>query len=176
MDNKKSLSQFETVCAWWQKELEHYPLEKLLKKPADDSWSLGQLYLHLINSTLNFHLPEAQKCEQSMDNAGKNKKPPGVVTYKLLGGIPPIRIKVPPSNTYTPPQPESKKQIEEGLAQTLEAMQRSMPVKQAKEQGKTEHPGLGFLNADEWYRLAAMHFNHHRLQKKRIDKFLTSTP
>lgn len=38
--------------------------------------------------------------------------------------------------------------------------------------GKTPHPAFSFLNADEWYKLVLMHWNHHILQKERIDKIM----
>ncbi|PFI45332.1 hypothetical protein COI73_19775 [Bacillus cereus] len=32
-----------------------------------------------------------------------------------------------------------------------------------------EHPGLGYLNAAEWFQLISMHFAHHLRQKSRLE-------
>ena len=39
-----------------------------------------------------------------------------------------------------------------------------------KQFGKTQHPGLGFLDALEWYQYTEMHMRHHIRQKDRILK------
>ncbi|MFA6542419.1 MAG: DinB family protein, partial [Bacteroidota bacterium] len=46
----------------WLTSLETYTEEQLLRKPSDEEWSLGQVYNHLINSALLFHLKQIELC------------------------------------------------------------------------------------------------------------------
>lgn len=174
MKNKKTLEKFVKTLEFWKNELTKYDLETLLKKPDSESWSMGQVYVHLINSTLNFHLQQVKICLGNTENSGRNKNFRGVMTYHILGSFPPIKIKVLPSEFYTPKQPESKVQIIKGLDKVAEEMRSTLPNLENKKQGKTNHPGFSYLNGNEWYRLIEMHFRHHLRQKVRIDHYLKS--
>lgn len=173
MTTNKSLSRFEAIHSVWETGLQGYTLEQLLTKPSPTEWSLGQVYIHLIQSTLEFHLVHTETCLTSTANKGKRKNMKGIITYHVLGGFPPIKIKVPASPEYTPPQPESKEQLVQGLARTQDAMKafRSR-VEAGNMVGKTAHPAFDWLNAGEWYRMVEMHWRHHLRQKKNLDAYL----
>jgi hypothetical protein len=87
--------------------------------------------------------------------------------------FPPVRIKVPPSPTYTPKQPESREKIKAGMRLLQKRLQDlSGEIDNAVHFGKTKHSSFGYLEAKKWYQLIVMHFRHHLRQKKRIDLFL----
>ncbi len=173
MNNEQTLRKFEEVITIWENELDNYTMQELLKKPSDEKWSMGQLYNHLISATLSFHLKQIEACIASDENKNKKKNFKGFITYHILGKMPPIKIKVPPSDAYTPKQPESKDAIAEGLKKCRERTKNALAtIQNATASGKTAHPGLAFLNAEEWYKLIEMHFRHHLRQKKELDMFL----
>lgn len=175
MNNQKTLAKTLENIDSWKASLNEYDFDQLLKKPSSESWSIGQVYMHLINSTLGFHLKQMDACLQSDANHSEKKTFEGFLAYRILGGFPPIKIKVPPSELYTPKQPESKEQIASGLEEVEEALKKRLPLlAQAKYQGKTQHPGLGYMNAREWFQLVEMHFRHHLRQKSRLDDFLNN--
>ncbi|MDG0811187.1 DinB family protein [Cohnella rhizosphaerae] len=189
MNTKETLRQFEETVNGYLRELEGFSLEQLLWKPAEDEWSLGQMHMHLIRSAQFMHLRNVGLC------LTPNGAPAGSPTGKTeqgeamfrTGSFPPERIQVPPSPQYTPPQPESKEQIVDGLRETVSRMTGIEPMVAAvfepvarddSEPGKdaafelaqntVAHPRLGGLNALEWFRLVEMHYRHHLLQKKRL--------
>lgn len=186
MDTKQTLRKFEETVSGYIRELDGSSLDQLLWKPAEDEWSLGQMYMHLICSAQCMHLRNAALCLEpggstEVSRAGKTR--PGEDLFKA-GSFPPDRIRVPPSPQYTPPQPESKEQIVEGLRDTVRRMveiepaiaSELDPVTQVRlEPGKeivrntVLHPRFGGLNALEWFRLIEMHYRHHLLQKMRLD-------
>jgi hypothetical protein len=173
MQATKSLKKFNQLLEKWQHSLDNYTQEELLRKPADDAWSIGQVYVHLINATIGFHLKQVEDCLTSEANAEEKKTMPGRVSY-LLGNFPPIKIKVPASETYTPPQPVSKADILLKMNDMREKMAK-MAIKlepTPNKSGKTKHPAMGFLDANEWFQMIPMHFQHHLRQKGRLDKFL----
>lgn len=157
-------------------ELEHYSMEQLTRKPSEEEWSLGQVYMHLIRSALYMQLRQVEVCrDMTAEVAGANqqeKSQQGELVF-AAGSIPPIRIKVPASPEYTPPQPASKEEIKEGMQAVLQRMEElASVIVSIPEHHKTMHPGFGYLSAKEWYMLVDMHFRHHVLQRERLAEFL----
>ncbi|RJE86314.1 DinB family protein [Paenibacillus sp. 1011MAR3C5] len=189
MDTKEMLFKFKETVSGYIQGLEGFSLEQLLWKPAEDEWSLGQMHVHLIHSAQFLHLQNVAMClapngNPKVSSTGKTKL--GEDVFRA-GSFPPDRVQVPPSPGYTPPQPESKEQLVDGLRDTVRqmteiepAMAALDPVVQANwESGKgtaivllrntVVHPGFGGLNALEWFQLIDMHYRHHLLQRKRLD-------
>lgn len=91
----------------------------------------------------------------------------------LMKSIPPVRLEMPKSVAFEPPQPEDAAQIREGFDETvkmMEAVEKELPA--ADLAIKSKHPVLGMLNALEWFQGAEFHIRHHFRQKKRLEKFL----
>ncbi|MCY9591033.1 DinB family protein [Paenibacillus chitinolyticus] len=190
MNTKEMLRKFEETVSGYIRELDGVSLEQLLWKPAEDEWSLGQMHVHLINSAQFMHLRNVAMClapngNPAVSSTGKTK--PGEEVFGA-GSFPPDRVQVPPSPQYTPPQPEGKEQLVDGLRDTVRRMTEIEPavvaafdpVAQAiSESGKDTdfelvrntvvHPRFGGLNALEWFQLIEMHYRHHLLQRKRLD-------
>lgn len=189
MNTKETLRKFEETVNGYIQELESFSLEQLLWKPAEDEWSLGQMHMHLIRSAQFMQLRNAALClapngDPTHSSTGKTKQAEEMFRS---GSFPPERVQVPPSPQYTPPQPESKEQIVDGLRDTVSRMTEIEPMVAAafdpvardiSEPGKVTafglaqntvvHPRLGGLNALEWFQLIEMHYRHHLLQKKRL--------
>lgn len=173
MNNQKTFQGIIQLVENWEQQLSSYTIEALLKKSDAESWSMGQVYMHLINATLNFQLKQVSFCLNTDENQSKRKNFKGFISYHILGKFPPIKIKVPASEAYSPKQPESVAQILEGFAEVKREVKLSLAMlTEKKGKGKTEHPGFSYLNASEWFKLVEMHIRHHLAQKKRIDEFL----
>lgn len=172
MNNKKTLNNFLKIVDLWEQELENYNLNQLTNKENNENWSMGQLYKHLIDGTLNYHLKQVNNCINSTENKSKKKNFKGFMAYNILNGFPPIKIKVPASETYTPKQPTSIKELKDGFKSLKQEMKNTLTTFEKDKKGKTEHPGFSYLTASEWFRLIPMHFKHHLRQKERIDNYL----
>ncbi|MFA6439004.1 MAG: DinB family protein [Bacteriovoracaceae bacterium] len=173
MSLEKYYRQCETIASLWIEDINRYTDEQFLRKPDDRQWSIGQVYEHLIQSAMSFHLEQIRLCtdKRGVEMQG-GKKPPGRIIY-FFGNIPPMRIQVPPSPTYTPKQPSGKNEIADRLRGVLRVMKEIQPaVESASQSQKTEHPAFGYLNAREWFQLIPMHYRHHRRQQSRLNKFL----
>jgi len=172
MNNKKTLQNFLENVEIWGKELGKYNINQLTQKESPENWSMGQLYKHLIDGTINYHLQQVNQCANSSENKSKKKNFKGFMAYNILNGFPPIKIKVPASETYTPKQPKNKQELEYGFQKLKQEMNNTFENLKKDRKGKTAHPGFSYLNASEWYRLIPMHFKHHLRQKENIDNFL----
>jgi hypothetical protein len=159
---------FIKTINYWLDELNRYEFEQMLEKPQLDKWSLGQVYMHLIDAT-GFFLSQVEACLQTDDHAEDEMSEVAKAMF-ADDEFPDKMIEGPPSNAATP-QPASKNEIIEGLENLKEKI---MQLNQSKSTfaGKTKHPGHQYFNADEWLQYAHMHFRHHERQKGRIDVFL----
>lgn len=170
------LQRFEETANQYLNELDGFSMEQLKCQPGSGEWSLGQMYVHLINSALHMQLHYADLClapnEATASSAGGGKTKEGMGIFEL-GGFPPVRVQVPPSPQYTPEQPESKEQLIEGLNLVIDRMKDIMPRLEHAVLGNTmPHPRFGALHAREWFWLVEMHYRHHLLQMGRLKDFL----
>ncbi|MFD2216612.1 DinB family protein [Metabacillus endolithicus] len=163
------LQVFEKSVERYLLELEDITMEQLLAAPNDEEWSIGQLFVHLIQSA-HYMLHNIEQCLAGGDDVTgvtKGKTEDGKALFEL-GSFPPIRIKV-PASSYTTPQPEGKEHLIEGLRDVVERMKRiERALNQAPNGDKIIHPKFGALNATEWFLLVEMHFRHHFLQLERL--------
>lgn len=184
---KEALSSLEELIKQYIAELEALTMKDLLYTTDEVDWSLGQMYMHLIQASQNMHMFNIKQCLTgkpatiSAATASTSKTEQGQAIFDH-GGFPPIRIAVPASPQYTPKQPESKEQLVTGLMQVGEEMKQLEPqISQANidaseiTEHKIAHPRFGYLDAKEWFLLIEMHFRHHLLQLARLKQKLLDT-
>ncbi|BFH59623.1 DinB family protein [Paenibacillus azoreducens] len=177
MNMQEIVQKLEEITDLYIKELDRFSMEELTRKPDEEEWSLGQMYMHLINASLYMHLRNVRACAESAEGVlnGGEKSERGEAAY-LNREFPNMRVRVPASPGYTPPQPASKEQLREGLRSVLTQMKETEPlVYSAPPQNKIVHPGFGALNAAEWFMLIEMHYRHHLRQKERLEQFLAGS-
>jgi hypothetical protein len=164
------IKDFNHTIDHWIKELEQYTFARLCAKPSPESWSLGQMYLHLIDDA-KFYIEQIEMCIASNDHAAEEASPAGKAML-LENGFPDIALEGAPSNAFIP-QPESKERLMSDLLNLRSDMNRvAAKMSRSPFKGKTKHPGLNYFSADEWLQFADIHFRHHLRQKKRIENLL----
>jgi DinB superfamily len=164
------IDDFNHTIDLWINELKKYDFIQLCAKPSPDTWSLGQVYMHLIENT-DWFFEQAKICSSTNDNALKKASPDAKKMF-LNNDFPDQVMEGPPSNADTP-QPENKEQLISCLMNLKDEIKSvAILISTAPCKGKTKHPGLNYFNANEWFQFAEMHLRHHLRQKKRIDEFL----
>ena len=162
----------ESLGAYGQ-VLETLSPEALKRQPDPESWSMGQLFIHLLDDTMNFHLRLLEACLSPEAPRQGTKNGVGEAVYQA-NAFSDIRVKG-RRTAANVPQPSDKAELEGkmNLLQTAIA-QASEKLATNPISGKIEHPALGFLDAKEWFQLIAIHFRHHLRQKARIEAFLNT--
>ncbi|WP_134683887.1 DinB family protein [Brevibacillus migulae] len=156
------------IIQTFKDHLQHYTEEQLRYKPADDSWSLCQLYCHLIDVSLEY-LEKMEACAKGDTEQPLGKTQAGELVFSL-GAFPPIKIKLPALPENTPSNTEAIASLDAGLKQVQQMMAEwSDKVATVHPNGKAKHNGFGWLNAQEWYDLVTMHFQHHLRQKEELE-------
>jgi DinB family protein len=164
------IENFNRTIDIWIDALERYDYTQLTTKPLPTSWSIGQVYMHLLDDT-TYYIEQIEVCVANNDHASEHATSAGKIMLlnndfpnEMLGGA--------PSNAYMP-QPESKEKLIRDFLNLKAAMNNAAAlISESLFHGKTKHPGLGYFSAKEWLQFADMHLRHHLRQKKRIDTFL----
>lgn len=168
------LQRNELVVQRWIDALADYTEEDLHKKPAANQWSIGQVYHHISRAGVYFYR-QALNCLDP--KAGSSDEGLTRVGRLMLDGehFPDRRFKMPDALAEEPPVDCQKNELREALHLARNLLRQvADKLPQAKDKSKVRHPVFGMMNAYEWYRQAAMHFEHHLHQKRRIDEFLGS--
>jgi hypothetical protein len=161
------LHQFNETIDKWIGYLNDYSLEMLCQSPQTGSWSLGQVYVHIINDT-NYFVEQIKAALFTSDNSEMEMHEHGKAMF-ANNGFPDVMIEGPSTNVYIP-QPENKEKLLQDLSRIKEEInQLAATYDFSQSNGKTRHPGLHFFTSLEWLRFAEMHMRHHLRQKKRID-------
>ncbi|HMG91625.1 MAG TPA: DinB family protein [Chryseolinea sp.] len=168
-----SIEHFNHTIDTWIADLQRYSIDDLRAKPSPTSWSMGQLYKHLISET-QFYISRMKVCVLRNRNSNKEMTPEGKQMFHN-NSFPDERLQGGPSNSKIP-QPVNKEELVEEFMDLRRVMNESaLSMKETVFNGKAKHPGLGYLNASEWLQFADMHMRHHLRQKKRIDEYLISS-
>jgi GNAT superfamily N-acetyltransferase len=167
------LDDFNRILQHWITELGLYPMDQLRMKPSVTSWSLGQVYMHLVDDT-NWYIEQIRICVLSNDHADGEKSPFAENLFRK-NDFPDESLAGSPDNLLMP-QPESKAELLKNLLTLKTNMNEAVGlISTSPFHGKTKHPGFNYFSAKEWLQFAEMHFRHHLRQKRRIDDFLLSS-
>ncbi|MBK8848828.1 MAG: DinB family protein [Saprospiraceae bacterium] len=160
---------FEPTIREWQSILESATTDQLKFRPAPGEWTLGQLFVHILEESNHF-LSEAQKCMQHDINREQKMTAEAEAMF-AQNEFPDIRIKGDPAHVEKVLQIDNIQHLAfliGDLKNKVSEMEKA--ILNQKHFGKTQHPGLGFFDALEWHQYTEMHMRHHLRQKDRILK------
>lgn len=163
------LSGFDKSIELWSGYLSVYTLQQLQQRPAPESWSLGQVYKHLISDT-EFYV-EQMKAALATDKHCDEKMTPAAAAMFAANSFPNQRLEN-PFNDMNLPQPTNKQQLLQQLI-TIKEEVNQLFRNAGHRGGKTLHPGFQYFSAAEWLQFADMHLRHHLRQKERIDAVIS---
>ena len=164
------LQRFNDTVGRWIGFLDDYTLEMLRQQPREGSWSLGQVYTHIIDDT-GWVVEQMKRSMESNADADKDMREHARIILRN-NDFPDTMIKG-PSTGKPIGQPADKEKLSRDLVSILDAVNRLCTTANvAAATGKTGHPGLGYFTSLEWLQFAEMHMRHHLRQKRRIDEQL----
>lgn len=164
------LQQFNDTITGWINYLDDYTLEQLQQQPLPGSWSLGQVYVHLIDDT-RYQVAQMKIALSTQEHAAAKMHPDAVAMFDN-NGFPDVRIQGPATNEVIR-QPATRQELMQALVQIRNEVNEAWAnVDPSRAIGKSLHPGLHFFSALEWLQFMEMHMRHHVRQKERIDEVL----
>lgn len=149
-----------------------YTDEQFAHKEADDIWSLGELYEHLVTSANFFFLANTVRCldkRKGQEGGEMNANGENIYSYN---SFPPIKVKVPGSDK-TPKIEFKEKGSYVGSFNKILADVDALTDRIAENGGtyKTNHVVCGWLNAKQWYQMLELHHRHHHRQKAELEGY-----
>lgn len=164
------LHDFNKTVGIWLHELPKYDYQSLTQRPDPSSWSLGQVYIHLINET-NWYFEQLERCFTYPNNTDEAIAESAKHIFEN-NSFDAIRIKGDSLSSENVPQPKDLESIESDLVNLKnKAAQLWLRINSNEKRGKSEHPGIKFLSPTEWLHFSEMHMRHHLEQKNRIDEY-----
>ncbi|MFX3635951.1 MAG: DinB family protein [Candidatus Pristimantibacillus sp.] len=164
------LNNSSAIIEQYIRNLDRYSIEQLRFKYKENEWSVGQMYIHVIEVAKEY-IGYIETCTKGTHEEPEDKTEDGT---KALAEKkwPNIRVKLEqPANETR--NPESKDEIIAGLEQVLEKLAYwAYCVDEANPACKVRHGWFGWLNAGEWFEMVGMHSRHHLHQKAKLDEEL----
>jgi len=166
-----TIEDFKATVDIYITQLQPYDHAELYLKPNKSSWSIGQLYMHLLEETY-WYFEQIQLCLGNSDHARETMSEKAKEIFRN-NGFPNEIIKGDPFISDQIAQPSDKKHLIEKFEKLKsDAYVIWDSIESATQFGKRKHPGLEFFGPKEWFQYAEMHMRHHLRQKQRIDLFL----
>src|SRR5437879_794932 len=109
------IDDLNITLSTWINDLQHYRYEALTARPDPQGWSLGQVYMHLIEET-RFYMEQMESCMKYNDNGHEEMDERGKVMF-ANNSFPYQRIKGDPFISENVQQPASKLQLHEDMLQ-----------------------------------------------------------
>ncbi len=164
--------KLESIIDFYALALDTYTDSGFLQKKAEDIWSVGQMYEHLVNSA-RFFMYQVKNClEKRKGSLEGGKNDLGEKAYRH-NSFPPIKIKIPELWKGAEPIVKTQDEYRQLLRDLLSDLKKlGEEVLLDDLSYKTPHAAWGMLNSLEWYQLTEMHFRHHLRQKEELDDFL----
>jgi hypothetical protein len=170
IDKQMLVRDFNDTLNNWAEALSMYSFSELKATPIPGRWSLGQIYMHLMQES-EFFFEQVKTCASNDENAEEQMLPEGREMF-LNNGFPDQLIEGPPTNALVT-QPDSKEYLVGRLGDLRSQIEFLAEfIATTSFNGKTRHPGLGFFDAGEWFQFTEMHLRHHLRQKARVEKAL----
>src|SRR5688572_21882595 len=114
-----SIERFYRTFDIWTAALQHHSIDDLTTKPAPTSWSMGQLFNHLISET-QFYISRIEVCAVTNRNSDKEMTSEGKEMF-LNNSFPDERLQGAPSNSRIL-QPKNKEELVEEFIDLGRAM------------------------------------------------------
>ncbi|SEN37593.1 DinB superfamily protein [Paenibacillus sp. OV219] len=154
----------------YKRDLDSYSIEQLRFKSEENVWSVGQMYIHVIEVAKEY-IGHIETCSKTMLEESVGKTADGT---KALAEQewPNIRVKLDELPNATT-NPASKDEIIAGLEHVLEKLSYwAGCIDEVNPACKVHHGWFGWLGASEWFEMVGMHSRHHLRQKAELDEKL----
>ncbi|WP_374949673.1 DinB family protein [Mucilaginibacter sp.] len=142
---------------------------EFLQTPQMGGWSYAEVYDHIMKATLASTIA-LERCTNN--NCPATKKGVTLIGWYLLltESFPPFKIKVP--EAIAEKMAPKKIDQEEGKNLIIKCRKRIEAIEGlvagAPKNARWQHPRMGMLNAQQWFKFIRIHLLHHLKQLERI--------
>ncbi|RPK31354.1 hypothetical protein EDO6_01981 [Paenibacillus xylanexedens] len=169
-ENRMLKNDSLAIIEQYKRRLAGYTIDQLQYKSKEDVWSVGQMYIHVIDVAEEY-INHIQTCTMATQEKHGGKTEAGTKAFNEKVW-PDVRVKLeePVNRTRNP---DSKEEIIAGLEQVIKKLKYwEEHVHGTNQACKVCHGWFGWLNACEWFEMIGMHSRHHLRQLAKLEQRL----
>lgn len=177
MRSEKLIKKFNTKANTWLQELENLDEASLLKNPKPGSWSMAEVYDHIIKVARTYQIPNFKK---SITTEAVRKKRKNVLGFAIfnIGIRRQVTIKMEdfPAKLvedFTPIKRKKSELLQDFKEFISEVNELKGILKNSTTSKKHYHPMFGDISTANWFSLVEIHMRHHDHQKLKLEEYLT---
>jgi hypothetical protein len=171
MNIAKERRAIDAALDSYRNQLDGFTEEAFATTPVMGGWSYAEVYDHIMKASLGSTIA-LERCTHN--NCPPTKKGMNLLGYYLMltGNFPPFKLNVP--EAVAAKMAPKKITLEEAknlivkVRKRVEDTVKLLP--DASLRARWEHPRLGMLNAEQWFKFIRIHLQHHLSQLDRIRK------
>lgn len=181
MNSLKKIAKFNTAANTWLADLENKSAEEILINPSLGSWSISELYDHIIKVGRSYQIPNLKKSITAQAERKKGKNVKGIIIFNLGIEKLPVKVKMEhfpdPLPKYFTPIKQNKSDLIKDFKRYIEEVNALKEiVLKSSRKNKQYHPMFGDIKTKDWFTIIVFHLYHHEKQRERIHTFLESQP
>ncbi len=172
----KLLNLFNRKAVSWLDDLKKMDEELIHIKPSEKSWSLSEVYDHVMKVARSYQIPNLKQSLTSSAIRKKRKNKYGVAVFNL-GVRKNIHMKMeefpaPLVEAFTPIKRVKKELVEDFFSFIEEVNALEKILENSSNQNKQYHPMFGDITTKEWFALIELHIWQHDKQREKIKSYL----
>ena len=176
MNVGKVIERFDELANDWLVDLKMLDDEVLQMRPAQDQWSLAEVYDHVMKVSRTYQIPNLRQSLSENAVKKRSKNLTGMAIFDLLvRKNVHMRMEEFPDRLVTLFSPVKRPKPEllaDFIAFIKEVKELEPSVAGSTFRNKQYHPMFGDISTKEWYYLIEFHMWQHNKQKEKIKHFL----
>jgi len=167
----KEHQRINAILDNYRSQLDSIPDEQFDETPPSGGWSYAEVYSHIMQATMAASIA-LERCTHGTNKPVKGKLNFWGYYVLLTCKFPPLKLKVPRS--VEAKMPTTKISKEEAKNWVIKCRKRldemTTLIETTPTERRSQHPRLGTLNAEQWFKFIRIHLQHHVKQLGRIRK------
>lgn len=178
MNTTKLIIRFNQKAKEWMTELENYDERAIHLRPIEGSWSVSEVYDHVMRVTRSYQIPNLKSSLTESAKRKKRKNKYGIAVFNL-GIRKNIHMKMeefPTSlvSAFTPVQRNKDELVQDFASFILEVNGLQDFLMKSNKRNKQYHPMFGDIDTTEWFALIELHMWQHDKQRRKLKSYLES--
>jgi hypothetical protein len=176
MDTNKILHRFNKKANEWLVDLRIMDEELIQIKPTESSWSISEVYDHVMRVARSYQIPNLKKSITEYAKRKKSKNKYGIAIFNL-GIRKNVHIKMeefpkPLVEAFTPVKRDKNDLVNDFLSFIQEVNDLQDILEKSKKKNQHYHPMFGDISTKEWFSLIELHIWQHDKQREKIKMYL----
>lgn len=173
MNITKELRDINAALDEYRRQLDSIPDNQFDVTPPKGGWSFAEVYSHIMQATIGGSIM-LERCTHKTTKPVKGGVN-WIGKYVLFTGLfPPVKTALPDGLAAKMAPKKIDKEEAKNLVVKCRQRMESMAtlISETPSTRRAQHPRMGMLNANQWFKFIRIHLQHHIRQLERVRKQL----